>query len=338
VSAFTAHRLRFEGRAETPILLADHQGAAIRGALFHALRGRPDRPGFCLCPARPHCRGCPSLAGCPVSFLLATVDDGGRRGGDVPRPYTVEPPLEAHGDYRPGDPFQFGLTVFARALSLFPYVVVAARRLEDEGIGRPIRDGRGLARPGRFRLERLVAANPLAGAEQVVLQRGDDLVSVPAVPVTHDLVLARAAALAARWPGAAGTLTLEFLSPTRLVEGGRLLRGPAFRPLVQRLFERLSSLWERYGGEELPIDFGDLLARAAGVRLVADATRWIAVRGYSTRQEAPKRLDGFAGRATYEGDLRPLLPWLIWGEVTHAGKDAVKGCGLYRIVEAGGLL
>ncbi|MHB1006509.1 MAG: CRISPR system precrRNA processing endoribonuclease RAMP protein Cas6 [Chloroflexota bacterium] len=327
MSQFTAHVLLFEARVERPIHLGEHPGAAIRGALFHALRGRPERPGFCIEPPRPHCRGCAALAGCPVSFLLATVDVDGRRGSDVPRPYTMEPPLDTRGYYTPGERFTFGLTVFARALSLFPYVIVAARRLEEEGIGRAVPDGRGQWQRGRFTIERVVARNPLTGEEQVVHQRGDELVAVPNIPVTHAQVLALAEALADR-----GRLSLEFLTTTRLIEGGRQLRAPAPRPLCQRLIERLSSLWEEYCDEELPVDYADLMARAGAARLLADETAWREVRGYSTRQEAPKSLAGFVGRATYEGDLDPLLPWLVWGELAHVGKDAVKGCGLYRIL------
>jgi len=40
---FTLHHLRVETEAETPVLLNPHKGSAIRGALFHALRG-PGRP------------------------------------------------------------------------------------------------------------------------------------------------------------------------------------------------------------------------------------------------------------------------------------------------------
>jgi hypothetical protein len=38
------------------------------------------------------------------------------------------------------------------------------------------------------------------------------------------------------------------------------------------------------------------------------------------------------GEAVYEGDLRPLLPVLLWGTVAQAGKDTVKGNGVYEIV------
>jgi hypothetical protein len=30
-------------------------------------------------------------------------------------------------------------------------------------------------------------------------------------------------------------------------------------------------------------------------------------------------------------DWSPFLPYLIWGQFTHVGKDATKGNGVYRI-------
>lgn len=48
--------------------------------------------------------------------------------------------------------------------------------MEEEDIGRKTQDGRGNWRPGRFRIERIVASNPLTEEEQVVLQQSDELV------------------------------------------------------------------------------------------------------------------------------------------------------------------
>jgi len=74
------------------------------------------------------------------------------------------------------------------------------------------------------------------------------------------------------------------------------------------------------------------LARA--VRLVEDGTRWVELESYSTRQRRATPISGFVGRAVYEGDLGPFLPWLVWGQFVHVGKDAVKGNGWYVVREA----
>ena len=48
--------------------------------------------------------------------------------------------------------------------------------------------------------------------------------------------------------------------------------------------------------------------------------------------DAPINESGIVGTATYYApDWRPLLPWLIWGQSTHVGKNVVKGCGIYQL-------
>jgi hypothetical protein len=125
-------------------------------------------------------------------------------------------------------------------------------------------------------------------------------------------------------------LAIRFLTPTRLVDGGRLVRRPDFRILMQRLLERLSALARQFCDTPLALDFGGLIHQAEAVQLVADDTRWVELESYSTRLGRATPLGGFIGQATFAGDLAPFLPWLLWGQFTHVGKDAVKGNGLYQ--------
>jgi len=129
--AFTAHRLRFVTEVRTPVELNEHQGSAIRGALYHALLDR-----FCTNREAPECALCPLAAACPVAFLVSTMRPESDRGRDIPRPFTVQPPLPGSGHpvegedrlffrYEAGEPLEFGLTLYARAMQLFPYVVLA---------------------------------------------------------------------------------------------------------------------------------------------------------------------------------------------------------------------
>ena len=161
---FTAHRLRFVTEVQTTIELNEHQGSAIRGSLFHALRNR-----FCGNREAAECAACPLVATCPVATLVSTLRPGSVRGRDVPRPYTVQPPvLAASGQhpsgncghpvelpdgrvvfrYEPGERFEFGLTLYAQALQLFPYVVLAVGEFERSGVGRRLRQADGRWRRG----------------------------------------------------------------------------------------------------------------------------------------------------------------------------------------------
>ena len=321
---FTAHHLRFTSRVITPIEWNEHKGSSIRGALFHALR----HP-FCFNREARSCAECPLHATCPVAFLVATLDDKGQRGREVPRPYTIEPPLDPAIRYASDAELSFGLTLFTQALNLFPYVILAIKGLEKGGLGRKVAENGW--RRGTFTLQEITALNPLTGERQTVLQQGDDLVEVPDVPVTHPQVMAAAEETQ---PIQDRILKMEFLTPMRLIDGGQLVRQPRFRPLLQRLLERLVALAGTFCDtpfdEELKYR---LVGQAEAVETVADETHWVDLESYSTRQRGCTPIGGFVGRATFRGDLTPFLPWLIWGQFTHVGKNAVKGDGWYRIAD-----
>lgn len=108
------------------------------------------------------------------------------------------------------------------------------------------------------------------------------------------------------------------------------MRRIAFQPLLHRLVERRLAL---AGGEFDTRPYWPLLERAAAVRSEADGTRWVELDSYSTRRNARAPLSGLVGRVTFSGDLSPFLPWLVWGQMTHVGKEATKGNGWYRLVD-----
>jgi len=336
---FTAHCLRFVTEVQTPIELNEHQGSAIRGALFHALRNR-----FCMNREAQECAACPLVATCPVAFLVSTLDPNSDRGRDVPRPFTVQPPLPGQGGhpttlpdghivfhYQPDEPFTFGLTLYAQALQLFPYIVLAVSEFERAGLGRRVQQADGRWQRGRLAVRQVWAENPLTGERQPVLRAGDRLVQVPDIPISHqqitDYVL--------RITPPVSRLTLHFLTPTRLVEHGHLLKPETFhfRPFFQRLMERLEALSRHFS--DTPLVFDDprgLIAAAGQVRVVENRLRWEELRSYSTRRHAESPISGLLGPVTLEAaDWTPFLPWLAWGQFTHVGKDAVKGNGEYRV-------
>ena len=73
---FTAHRLRFVTEVQHTIELNEHQGSAIRGALFHALRNR-----FCGNREAGECAACPLVATCPVATVTSIEEKLSRLPG-----------------------------------------------------------------------------------------------------------------------------------------------------------------------------------------------------------------------------------------------------------------
>jgi hypothetical protein len=319
---FTAQRFEFRTEVVAPVVLNQHKGSALRGALFGSLR----KVG-CARQELKSCRPCPLVEVCPVSFLLATVDETARRGGDVPRPFTVQPPLGRQNIFQPGDQFNFGLTLFAGGVEFLPYLLVALQEMERDGIGVKTEHAPGRWRRGAFRLHEITATNPLSGTKQTLFKVGGRSVSAPDAPVTHSQVQA----LTDAGRDEIRTFKFTFHTPTRLIREGRPLARPEFGVLVQRLIERLSSLSGEYAPAEFNFDFAALMDEAATVKLVESRVRWEEVRGYSHRQEQDLSLSGFVGEATFSGRVPNLLPLLVWGQLTHVGKDATKGNGWYSL-------
>lgn len=316
---FVVHHLWFTCQALSALALPPQGGAALRGALFGVLRRMEAQSGA------------PPEALTPVQWLLAHENAASQRGIRVPAPYTIEPALANGRTYQPGEALGFGLSLFGQATALLPLVVDGIDLVGHEGVGRPLdRNGdarsRGGAR-GRFTLRGIEAVNPLTGARRTLMNAAREVVALPDIPVTW----AQAQQAAATLP--ADRLTLHFLTPTRIVDEGRLVHRPLFRPLFQRLLERLISLCETFGGGKPDLDARALVDAAGEVRLVEDHTRWVDLHSGSRRLGRSTPIGGFVGAAAYAGDLAPFLPFLLMGQSTHVGKSAVKGDGWYEVVK-----
>lgn len=364
----TAHHLRITLTVETPIELDRHPGASLRGMLFNALRGPTRNPamGFCVQRHLKTCADCALIAACPVAGLVASMNPQAERGRDVPRPYTIEPPLAGLSRYEPGQTLTFGLTLFGDALNLFPYVVMALRQAGPYGLGKkmPPETAGGRYRRGRFSLHQVQAINRLTGEAQDVLTAGTTTVQQPTLPVTHAQVVAEAQrqlslplSMGRNGQQAADlfqrglldepvTVTLAFKTPTRLTHQQQLLKTPHFSPLFHRLLDRLILLNREHvgtnGSDAGPgqstqgglLDKPDLLALADTVALIDNQTEWRELWSYSNRQGRRIPISGLIGTASYRASRNTwvmLLPYLIWGTVVHVGKNAVKGEGMIRV-------
>ena len=357
----TANHLRFTLEVETPIELDHHQGSALRGMLFNALRGPKNNPalGFCNQRHLTTCVECPLVAVCPVAGLVATMNPQADRGRDVARPYAIVPPSSGKTRYETGEQLSFGLTLFGNALDLFPYVVMALRQAGSMGLGKrlPRPETNGRYHRGRFAVQSAQAINLLTGEVQDILEPDKPMVQHPDLPVTHAQMIELSRRLlkpvlahAANGHHAVSTyqrgvqagpveITVQFKTPTRLVNHKQLLKEPHFSPLFHRLLDRLIGLSQEYGpdrsgGQPEALDKEPLLGLSDQVELVSHDTRWQEVWSYSARQQKKTPISGLVGRATYRASREvwtELLPYVLWGTVIHVGKNAVKGDGIIAV-------
>lgn len=326
----TTTHLRFECEATSPLRLEAatfRAGSNLRGALGQVM-------------LRAYCAGdandAAHVAVCPVHWLLAANE----RPGEERRGYALVPPIAPRDDstdpLQVGQRFEFGITLFGGALKFLPYFVLAVPEMGRIGIG----TGRG-----KFQLKRVWAENPLSGARECLLAEHSNLVHTPTLTMTHAEV---ERVVNDKWRTADGEaqsgrgelrIAVDFLTPTRLIDEGKLMQAPAFDVLFARLLKRLDDLAEEYcGGGGRPREERDALeGLAARVRLIESQTRWVEVWSGSTRRGKPSPLSGIVGRAVYAGARevwRAVLPWLLWGQLAQVGKSTAKGNGVMAISNA----
>jgi hypothetical protein len=207
---------------------------------------------------------------------------------------------------------------------LFPYIAIALQVMGDAGIGQRV-EANGWQR-GRFLVEEVKAVNALTGLGQIVQVAGNARFTFPDQPTTWADAQTRARAMPA------DRVTLHLLTPLRLKAENQIVQKPLFLPLIERLLERHDFLAEAYAGTPFEQEERlELIARARDIEIAHDGTRWTTVRSYSCRQRKAMFISGITGTVTYSGDLRALLPLLVWGTVIQAGKSTTKGDGVYDI-------
>jgi hypothetical protein len=132
-------------------------------------------------------------------------------------------------------------------------------------------------------------------------------------------------------PADVRNIRVEFLTPTELKHEGQIASEPAFPILLARIRDRISTLRALYGPGPLEIDFRNMGARAAGIRMIRCEMRQVNIRRRSSRTGQTHAIGGVTGFAEYEGELAEFLPWLEAAQWTGVGRQPVWGKGEIRV-------
>lgn len=311
--------------ANASLSLPAYAGSTMRGAFGHSLREVGCcRAGESRCPP---CRENAlaqeegRVSRCAFGVLFETPvpsppperDPSQREHtGSVPHPYVLRPP--AGGHYPAGAEIDVILHLIGPGLMQAQAVLHAMRLAGQRGFG----DGH-------------VTATVRAMWEQ-------DPVGTRRRPVTEDED-PHAPCLTLDWDGACAlarhldptALLLHFLTPTHLVRARAPVPRPDFGEVMRGLFRRLALFDGASPSSKHSGQLAALLHYADRVRLVewkGNRMNWVR---YSSRQDRYLGLDGFVGTARYEGDLQPLLAYVVLGQALHIGKGCTVGQGHYVI-------
>lgn len=320
----TLYQLEITLEAVTSLALDAYAGSALRGAFFSALWNR-----FCTNHEALTCYECPLNAACPVSSLAAPLRDEAPRGHDLPRPYIITASYHEKKRFESGETYTFSFTLIGNAAKLYPYVIRTLQEMERHTIGHPLQELYG--RRGRFQVREIYSVHPFTHERVCLWQRGTTRPEKLQLGISHDDVRERAEQLATN------SLTINFLSPTRLIQNAQVLRQPSLDVLALRMAQRLEQVQQEYGSASMNDTrtgrewYLFIKEYAQKIHLERNETRWVDIHSYSSRQRREIPIGGFVGRASFVGPMTSLHELLIWGELLRVGKNIVKGAGMYQI-------
>jgi CRISPR-associated endoribonuclease Cas6 len=301
-------RLNFVLKALEPLILPTYKGSTLRGGF-----GAAFRRVVCIMTDK-ECRDCLLKHKCAYSYIFETPPPSGtlimRKYEAAPHPFVIEPPFERKRVYKPGEVLLFGLVLIGKAIDYLPYFIYTFDELGKTGIGK----GRG-----RFELRSVES-----GGRTIYDSTSKTLEEVTKVELPLERKSTRGRKKA--------SLTISFLTPTRIVYHGRLALDLEFHMLVRNLLRRISLIYYFHGNGRLAeFDFKGLIEKAKKVKVVQRGLSWYDWERYSGRQERKIDMGGFVGEITVEGDLRPFAAPLGAGEMLHVGKGTTFGLGRYEI-------
>ncbi|HSR51719.1 MAG TPA: CRISPR system precrRNA processing endoribonuclease RAMP protein Cas6 [Acidobacteriota bacterium] len=314
-------RVRYRFEALQPLRLPTYKGSTFRGALGKALKRT-----LCLRHRLPSCDGCHLMEACRYPDLFETRFSPRRNGRHpIPTPpFVLIPPDTPETDFETGRQLDCGLVLIGDALADAPSFNRAFAEIGRLGLGR----GRA-----KCRLTQIDTLSPRDATPSDAPHTGpagnrsDDLPNRPGgiIQFTAEQIIRDRSdwMQSRRWK-------MDFLTPTRLQNRGRLVEDPDFPVLMQRLCERVETLSRLYASD-LRFDVEAILEEASRTRLIDSQIRWDDWERYSNRQQTRMRLGGFRGTATYEGNLSFFTPLLALGEWLNVGKGATFGLGRFQV-------
>jgi len=291
------------------ISLPAYKGSTFRGA-FGATFKRV------VCALRKNdCSGCILKDRCVYSYVFESPPPPDtvmmKKYPHAPHPFLIEPPLEEGRDFPPGSNFNFAMILIGRAIEYLPYFIYTFQEMGSNGIGR----GRG-----KYVLESVHGRD------------GEEIFS-PEAGRIHPVQPGKLELFPSEIETVTG-VTLEFITPTRMLYNSHLVIDLEFHILIRGLLRRLSSLYYFHCAGDPEWDFKGLIRQAEAVAVKERNLHWYDWERYSNRQKTKMKLGGFTGTIKFTGDLGGFLPLLRAAEVLHVGRGTTFGLGKMSLKQA----
>ncbi|MCX7705312.1 MAG: CRISPR system precrRNA processing endoribonuclease RAMP protein Cas6 [bacterium] len=300
------YKFQVETKFVNSALLPPFKGATLRGAFGIALKELT-----CINKNFKDCNLCLLGSKCPFKQIFRVEIEKNNQSHNIPSPFILEPPYENRRFYQQETQFDFGCLIIGKMIDYFPYIVLAFKKMGEKGIG--IKGNRS-----QFDLLKITSKNKIVyDGSQGILNEYRYPEKIQSTKSSID------------------TITLKFISPTRIKSDSTLTKDLSFELLMKTLLRRISLLKKNYcENGKLEIDYDALMEKARKIETVFSNLKWYDWQRYSTRQNTSMKLGGFVGEICYKGNLSEFMNYLKIGELIHIGKNTSFGLGKYVIINA----
>ena len=322
-------KFTFSLNASEPMILPTFKGSTLRGGFGYAFKR-------VVCAIKnKECPDCLLKEKCIYSYVFETPPPSDtkimRKYIAAPHPFILEPPPEKRRGYKTGDEISFGLILIGKAIDYLPYFVYAFDELGRIGIGK----GRAKYELKTVKCENNPVIPAKAGIQTIYESETKTLnpFVYSTLNLESDILLPQATCRGGN-PESHDheTLTLHFLTPTRIHYDKHLTIDLEFHILIRNLLRRLSLLYYFHcEGDPSGWDFKGIIDKAKDIKVIKRDLKWYDWERYSARQDTRMKMGGFVGEITFEGDIEPFMHLIKAGEILHVGKGTSFGLGKYEI-------
>lgn len=316
LSKFIFSKFRFQILTESEFHLPSFTGTTIRGGFGYQFRRI-----VCLKKGLKTCKECALKKVCAYAYIFETSPPEGseklKNFQDIPRPFVIEPPEDGKRFYKRGEKIEFNLVLIGKGIDYLPYFIFTFKELGKKGLGK---------NKGRFLLDKVAVPLNIDEKEfKTIYEIKDDALSGSYQVWDLSFLMKN------RNPGKSDEITINFVTPTRIKHNGKLLNDPEFHHIIRALLHRISALSYFHCGEELDVDFKEIIEKANQIRKIESNLAWKDIERFSTRQGSRMKLGGFVGKVKFKGDFKEFIPFLLLGEQVHVGKSCTFGFGKFMI-------
>ena len=286
-------KYRFTLEAIDPITLPNYKGSTFHGGFGHALM---------------------QISPTWYRYFFEPKNKQNGNNAALPKPYVILPPLDNLEHYPKGHQFHLELTLIGEATQHYSIAQAAI-----EYLGHHMGLGRNKAKYKIISIDRAIASQQNADSNQHSVY-SDEIINTRIPTLNNEQI------------------TIHFPTRLRLKQNNRLSRQPPnFATVFERIAGRIKTLSNAYGENaegDTPHsleNYKTLKTAAQHITIQQQNLKWQEWHRYSGTGKQHMKFGGLTGDITYQGDLKPFLPWLALGEWIHIGGKTSFGLGKYII-------